>query len=67
MEKMVPMRSVYYPDFIAGNQRDRADNVLPGNDKAAHLAQLRSDIRTFKVGWIYSELDIDYRCASGRF
>ena len=45
---MISMKSIYYPDFIAGNQRDRADNVLPGNDKSAHLAQLRSDIRSFK-------------------
>jgi myo-inositol-1-phosphate synthase len=40
---------VYYPDFIAANQADRADNVLPGGDKAAHLQQVRRDIRHFKA------------------
>jgi myo-inositol-1-phosphate synthase len=45
---LVPMPSVYYEGFIAGNQGDRADNVLPGNNKQAHLEQIRSDIRKFK-------------------
>ena len=26
-----PLKSIYYPDFIAANQEDRADNLLPGN------------------------------------
>lgn len=46
---MKPLRSVYYPDFIAANQEERADNVLPGKDKQAHLDQLREDIRNFKA------------------
>lgn len=46
---MKPLRSIYYPDFIAANQGERADNVLPGNDKQAHLEQLRADIRDFKA------------------
>ncbi|OCH93530.1 Myo-inositol-1-phosphate synthase [Obba rivulosa] len=44
-----PLPSVYYPDFIAANQEARADNVLPGADKQAHLEQLRADIRAFKA------------------
>lgn len=46
MAEMVPLPSVYYPDFIAANQEDRADNVLDG-DKAcmAHVEQIRKDIR----------------------
>jgi myo-inositol-1-phosphate synthase len=47
MEKMVPLPSVYYPDFIAANQEDRADNVLPGT-KQEHLDKIRQDIRDFK-------------------
>ena len=49
MEGLVPLPSVYYPDFIAANQEDRADNVLPGEDKQAHLEQIRKDIREFKA------------------
>ena len=48
MEKIVPRPSIYYPDFIASNQEDRANNVLPGSNKAEHLQRLRDDIRQFK-------------------
>lgn len=49
MESMKPRPSVYYPDFIAANQSDRADNVISGNSKWDHLEHLRSDIRDFKT------------------
>ncbi|CAH7689624.1 hypothetical protein PPACK8108_LOCUS24749 [Phakopsora pachyrhizi] len=48
MAQMVPLPSVYYHDFINANQGERADNVLPGNNKQAHLDQIRQDIRNFK-------------------
>jgi myo-inositol-1-phosphate synthase len=48
MEGLRPLPSIYYPDFIAANQEDRADNVLPGTDKQKHLEQVRQDIRDFK-------------------
>lgn len=47
MKKIKPLPSIYYPDFIAANQGDRADNVLPGT-KAEHLAKIRKDISDFK-------------------
>ncbi|TCD69382.1 Myo-inositol-1-phosphate synthase [Steccherinum ochraceum] len=43
-----PLPSIYYPDFIAANQEARADNVIPGKDKQAHLEHIRADIRKFK-------------------
>ncbi|KAK0551821.1 Myo-inositol-1-phosphate synthase [Tilletia horrida] len=49
MSAIKPLPSVYYPDFIAANQEERADNVLPGNNKAAHVEQIRKDIRDFKA------------------
>ncbi|VDM85545.1 unnamed protein product, partial [Strongylus vulgaris] len=48
MEPIVPMPSIYYPDFIAANQGDRANNVIPGADKKQHLEHIRQDIRNFK-------------------
>lgn len=48
MTKVVPMASVYYPDFIAANQSERANNLLPGQDKGEHLETIRADIRRFK-------------------
>lgn len=45
MRTMKPLPSIYYPDFIAANQGERADNVLQGfqacND---HLDKIRADI-----------------------
>ena len=49
LAEIQPKPSVYYPDFIAANQEERADNVLPGSDKKAHVEQLRKDIRDFKA------------------
>jgi len=50
LEKITPLPSVYYPDFIAANQEDRADNVIPGRCASMdHVNRIREDIRTFKV------------------
>lgn len=46
MSYMKPLPSIYYPDFIAANQEDRADNVLSGKKACwEHVEQLRKDIR----------------------
>jgi len=47
LEKLVPMPSIYEPDFIAANQEERANNVIKGTKQQA-LDQIRNDIRTFK-------------------
>ena len=48
MAEIQPLPSVYYPDFIASNQENRADNVIPGTNKREHVEHLRRDIRSFK-------------------
>ena len=46
MAAMKPLPSIYYPDFIAANQEERADNVLEGTKASmAHVEQIRKDIR----------------------
>ena len=46
MSQMKPLPSIYYPDFIAANQEDRADNLIPGkNASMDHVEQIQSDIR----------------------
>jgi myo-inositol-1-phosphate synthase len=46
MASMVPLPSIYYPDFIAANQEDRADNVIPGTKASLdHVEHIRKDIR----------------------
>ena len=43
---MKPLPSIYYPDFIAANQEERADNVIEGTKASmAHVEQIRKDIR----------------------
>ncbi|KAH8671238.1 myo-inositol-phosphate synthase [Xylariales sp. PMI_506] len=50
MAQMVPLPSIYYPDFIAANQEDRADNLIEGSKAClAHVEQIRSDIKEFKA------------------
>jgi myo-inositol-1-phosphate synthase len=46
MAEMVPLPSIYYPDFIAANQEDRADNLIKGsNASLEHVEHIRKDIR----------------------
>lgn len=50
MAEMKPLPSIYYPDFIAANQGDRADNCVAGSKACmAHVEQIRKDIRDFKA------------------
>ncbi|CAG8639515.1 8812_t:CDS:2, partial [Scutellospora calospora] len=49
LQEFIPLPSIYYPDFIAANQNDRANNLIPGNDKKVHLEHIRNDIRQFKI------------------
>mmetsp|Transcript_5081 Transcript_5081/g.12962 ORF Transcript_5081/g.12962 Transcript_5081/m.12962 type:complete len:555 (-) Transcript_5081:363-2027(-) len=48
MKDIVPLPSVYLPDFIAANQSERADNVLSGT-KQEQMDHIRKDISEFKA------------------
>jgi len=48
MKDVKPLPSIYLPDFIAANQKDRADNVLTGS-KQEMMDKLRKDIKEFKA------------------
>ena len=46
MAGMTPLPSIYYPDFIAANQEERANNLIDGSKASmAHVEQIRKDIR----------------------
>ena len=47
MKDIVPLPSIYFPDFIAANQGDRADHVLTGT-KQEQMDVVRKNIRDFK-------------------
>lgn len=46
MEKMRPRPGIFDPIFVAANQEDRANNIIPGN-KQQQLQRIRDDIREF--------------------
>jgi myo-inositol-1-phosphate synthase len=48
MKEIKPLPGIYIPDFIAANQKDRADNVLRGS-KQEMIEKIRQDIRDFKA------------------
>ena len=48
LQAVTPLPSIYYPDFIAANQADRADNLVAEQTKQGHLDRIRADIRAFK-------------------
>lgn len=48
LKTLKPMPSIYYPDFIAANQEDRANNLIPRGTKKQDLERIRKDIRDFK-------------------
>jgi len=66
MKEIQPLPSVYYPDFIAANQEDRADHVLQGT-KAENLAQLRQDMRDFKEKHELDKLIVLWTANTERF
>ncbi|KAJ5893233.1 hypothetical protein N7495_004924 [Penicillium taxi] len=55
MALLKPLPSIYYPDFIAANQEDRADNLIEGSKACwEHVEKIQQDIRDFKA---QNELD----------
>ncbi|KAK3325807.1 myo-inositol-1-phosphate synthase [Apodospora peruviana] len=68
MAEMVPLPSVYYPDFIAANQEDRADNVILGPKACmAHVEQIRKDIRDFKAAHGLDKVIVQWTANTERF
>mmetsp|Transcript_41751 Transcript_41751/g.46606 ORF Transcript_41751/g.46606 Transcript_41751/m.46606 type:complete len:531 (-) Transcript_41751:313-1905(-) len=48
MKDIKPLPSIYFPDFIAANQNERADHVLSGT-KQEQMEHIRKDISDFKA------------------
>lgn len=62
-----PLPSIYYPDYIAANQKDRANNLIPGSDKGHHLETIRTQIRQFKADNNLDQLIILWTATTERF
>lgn len=68
LEAIQPMPSIYYPDFIAANQGDRANNLIPGSKPCSyHLEALRRDIRDFKARHALSKVIVLWTANTERF
>lgn len=67
MEGMRPLPSCYYPEFIAANQADRADNLLPRGTKQQDLERIRKDIRDFKAKNGLGHLSVLWTANTERF
>ncbi|KAH7824275.1 putative Inositol-3-phosphate synthase 1 [Monocercomonoides exilis] len=48
MQPIVPLPSIYDPDYVAANQEERANNVITLPTKQAKLEKVREDMRNFK-------------------
>ncbi|KAE8441586.1 Inositol-3-phosphate synthase [Mollisiaceae sp. DMI_Dod_QoI] len=68
MTEMVPLPSIYYPDFIAANQEDRADNCIKGSKACLeHVEQIRKDIRDFKAKNSLDKIIVQWTANTERF
>ncbi|KAK3378100.1 myo-inositol-1-phosphate synthase [Podospora didyma] len=68
MAEMVPMPSIYYPDFIAANQEDRADNLIPGSKASMeHVERIRKDIRDFKAAHSLDKVIVQWTANTERY
>jgi len=68
MAAMVPLPSIYYPDFIAANQEDRADNLIAGSKACwEHVEQIRKDIRDFKAANKLDKIVVQWTANTERY
>ncbi|EGG19644.1 inositol-3-phosphate synthase [Cavenderia fasciculata] len=66
MKEIRPLPSIYFPDFIAANQKDRANNVLTGTKKE-QMEQIRRDIREFKTANALDKIVVIWSANTERF
>ncbi|XP_065211073.1 inositol-3-phosphate synthase isoform X2 [Planococcus citri] len=67
MKDMKPKPSIYWPDFIAANQAERADNVIKTSSKKEALEILRKDMRDFKAKHNLDKVVIMWTANTERF
>ncbi|KAK3366378.1 hypothetical protein B0H63DRAFT_89287 [Podospora didyma] len=68
LAEMVPLLSIYYPDFIAANQEDRADNLIPGSKASTgHVEHIRKDIRDFKAAHNLDKVIVQWTANTERY
>lgn len=66
MQDIVPLPAIFDLDFIATNQEQRADNVIPGT-KAEAVEKVRADIRDFKAAHKLDKVIVLWTANTERF
>eukprot|EP00659_Diplonema_papillatum_P005827 gene5827-8920_t len=66
MKDIVPLPSIYHQDFIAANQKDRADNLIIGS-KQEQVEKIRKDIRDFKAQHNLDKVVVLWTATTERF
>ncbi|EPY28510.1 myo-inositol-1-phosphate synthase [Strigomonas culicis] len=49
MKSLVPLPALFDLDFVAGNQQERANNIIRASSKWEAVEKVRADIRNFKA------------------
>ena len=66
MKDIVPLPSIYIPDFIAANQSHRANNVLTGT-KYEQMNEIRQNIRDFRANQQLDKVILVWTANTERF
>ncbi len=67
LQSIKPLPSVYYPNFIANNQKDRATNILKNSSKWKDLLQIIKHIEDFKSKNHVSKVVVFWSASTERF
>ena len=67
LKSIKPLKSVYYEDFVAKNQKERANNIIESKSKLYNLKQIKSDIISFKIKHNLDKVVIMWTASTERF
>lgn len=66
LSEMTPLPSIYHESFIAMNQGERADNIIPG-DRQHQLEVIRENLRDFKAKHQLEKVIVLWTATTERF
>jgi myo-inositol-1-phosphate synthase len=67
LEKITPLESVYYENFIATNQKERATNIKKNKNKWDDFLYVKSDIQSFKIKNNLEKVVVMWTASTERF
>ena len=67
LEKIIPIESIYYENFIATNQKERVNNIKKNNNKWDDFLYIKDDIQSFKMKNNLEKVIIMWTASTERF